>query len=272
MRTMLLGFAATQYLNEMTKNNGSENEIAARLKEGITKEIAVYQRYLDSLEKGSAELGLEVLKDRRILNSLETVKERWKPFREGISDSMNDRITPEQRRKSLEAASLWKAGELVEAINETVVLLNNTSNRKISFAIVTETTMLLFLMCFFGLALVFIRKIIHPVRVVSLVMEDIAAGAGALTTRLDVSTEDEPGRLSGSFNKFTERIGMMIADAAELAALLAGSSKILLAEAQGMSANAQNQAATAEEKISSIEIAESITSINGLTRAECAGN
>ncbi|MBO6849624.1 MAG: methyl-accepting chemotaxis protein, partial [Marinobacter sp.] len=57
-----------------------------------------------------------------------------------------------------------------------------------------------------------IRVLMAPVRKLNLAMENIATGDADLTRRLDDSSEDEFGRLAGSFNSFVENIRSVVSD------------------------------------------------------------
>ena len=68
------------------------------------------------------------------------------------------------------------------------------------------------------------RAILKPLRSATLVMQDIAAGEGDLTRRLEVESQDETGQLATSFNQFLDKLQVIIADVAQATGQLAAAS------------------------------------------------
>ena len=68
-----------------------------------------------------------------------------------------------------------------------------------------------------GLLGMLIGVLLKPMRVLGHTMDDIAAGEGDLTRRLQIDSQDEFGRLAGAFNRFVERIHASISEVASAA-------------------------------------------------------
>ncbi len=76
---------------------------------------------------------------------------------------------------------------------------------------------------------------------------------GNLTTRVEVRSEDEIGRMMTSFNEFVNRIHEVIKEVALSSEQLASSSTQLSSSAESFSGNSQSQAAASEEASATIE-------------------
>lgn len=99
--------------------------------------------------------------------------------------------------------------------------------------------------------------IIKPINNAADGLKDIAEGGGDLTTRLVVSTRDEVGQLSESFNKFIEKLHQMITDITQGVETLSSSSTEMASIADDMSNSADqtsqraNAVAAASEEMNS---------------------
>ena len=109
-----------------------------------------------------------------------------------------------------------------------------------------------------GIAIYFVSgTIIKPINNAADSLKDIAEGEGDLTTRLDVSTRDEVGQLSESFNKFIEKLHQMITDIMQGVETLSSSSAEMASIADDMSNSADqtsqraNAVAAASEEMNS---------------------
>jgi methyl-accepting chemotaxis protein len=87
-----------------------------------------------------------------------------------------------------------------------------------------------------GLAIYFVSgAIIKPINNAAAKLKDIAEGEGDLTTRMDVTTRDEVGQLSESFNIFIEKLHQMITDITQGVETLSSSSTEMASIANEMS-------------------------------------
>ncbi len=89
-------------------------------------------------------------------------------------------------------------------------------------AIVTSTIVLaaimLVVLSLVGLALS--NSIVRPIQRIKDNLDDIAAGEGDLTHRLQITSQDELGELASSFNRFVEKIHGMVSQMVEVASQL----------------------------------------------------
>jgi len=69
-----------------------------------------------------------------------------------------------------------------------------------------------------------VEGIVGPLHLAHATMEDIAAGEGDLTRRLEVRSEDEIGQLAGAFNRFVERVHRTVRTVEEGVGTLNGAS------------------------------------------------
>ncbi|NWA25342.1 cache domain-containing protein [Pseudomonas gingeri] len=60
------------------------------------------------------------------------------------------------------------------------------------------------------------NSILRPLQLMRLSLDDIAAGEGDLTRRLDITSEDELGQLAGSFNRFVDKIHGLVRQISEM--------------------------------------------------------
>ena len=58
--------------------------------------------------------------------------------------------------------------------------------------------------------------ILRPLQLMKLSLDDIAAGEGDLTRRLEITSEDELGQLAGSFNRFVDKIHGLVRQISEM--------------------------------------------------------
>ena len=99
-------------------------------------------------------------------------------------------------------------------------------------------------------------EVVRPIAAVNAALHDIAAGAGDLTQRLEVTSKDEIGTLCVNFNKFVDKLnGSMLRVASTTAGLAAAAEKLSVNTAQfakGGEEQAQQatQAAAAVEQMS----------------------
>ena len=60
------------------------------------------------------------------------------------------------------------------------------------------------------LAFWLVRRLLSPLKLLRTEMDEVAAGDGDLTRRLQVLRNDEAGQLASSFNRFVERVHGLI--------------------------------------------------------------
>ncbi|MBN2418888.1 MAG: methyl-accepting chemotaxis protein [Deltaproteobacteria bacterium] len=91
-----------------------------------------------------------------------------------------------------------------------------------------------------GFVLMFTRSIINPIRDVIFRVKDIAEGEGDLTSRIEISNNDEMGELAQWLNKFLDNLHKMVRNISENSITLNSSSTELLNLSAKMSEDADN--------------------------------
>ncbi|ATX82885.1 Methyl-accepting chemotaxis protein [Mariprofundus ferrinatatus] len=130
-----------------------------------------------------------------------------------------------------------------------------------------------------GLNVILNHIVVNPVVSLSNRLKDIAEGEGDLTQRVEVSGNDEIGRLGASFNTFTAKIQETISAISSNSHTLSGAAEELTSVSQQMGANAEETSAQAgvvagaSETISNNvqTVASGIEELSATTR-EIAGN
>lgn len=66
------------------------------------------------------------------------------------------------------------------------------------------------------------NTILRPLQLMKVNLDDIAAGEGDLTRRLEITSQDELGELAGSFNRFVDKIHGLVRQITEMTSQLTG--------------------------------------------------
>jgi methyl-accepting chemotaxis protein len=106
------------------------------------------------------------------------------------------------------------------------------------------------------------RTVTKPLQDTLAMLEDIAAGDGDLTKRLQVDSQDEIGQLGRQFNCFVETIHELVLSVKESAIQLNQAVNEISLGNQNLSARTQDQASAIEETSSAIEEMTSSVKIN----------
>jgi methyl-accepting chemotaxis protein len=134
---------------------------------------------------------------------------------------------------------LGKAGEsTVGAVQDTA---DSLLLWQVGFASLAGLIILVALCAFFLL------RVIHPIRGLTLTMEDIASGEGDLTRRLPENEKDEVGQLGVAFNHFVGKIQSTIAQAGTSTDRLAAAAEQLSRVAHENSAGVNAQRSETEQ-------------------------
>jgi methyl-accepting chemotaxis protein len=135
--------------------------------------------------------------------------------------------------------------ELIRAENGFTLSLNNkasTAQRSSMLAFIFQFAITLILIVV--LSTVFSRLIIRPINTVGGALKRIAEGNGDLTIESQVTSKDELGALSHSFNSFTDSLSKMLSDVRSAAGALDSVGSKLAQDMQ--------QTAAAETEVSTI--------------------
>jgi len=110
-------------------------------------------------------------------------------------------------------------------------------------AIISGITMSIFL----------ISSIVGPMGKALAAMKDIAEGEGDLTQRLEVKGTDETAQVATAFNKFAEKIQVVVVKAKEASMFISSSSQQISTGNLNLSQRTEEQASSLEETASSME-------------------
>jgi methyl-accepting chemotaxis protein len=161
--------------------------------------------------------------------------------------------TTEKDIKTVLAKESSKVTALISDVLSTVSAKNDTAIKR-SIARIVESSKIakartMQLVSIFGgglgamlllvIGFMVVRLVIKPIERVAAGLEDIAQGEGDLTTRLDVGSEDEIGRLAKWFNVFMEKLQGIIKDISLNAASLTGSAEELSSLSAQMSSGSE---------------------------------
>lgn len=164
------------------------------------------------------------------------------------------------------------AGLVIE-LDEVEGLATVNTMRNIIIGAIVGTLLLII-----GLSIFIVKKLLHQVKSVNNMLEDIAEGDGDLTKRMLVQTRDEFGKLSNLFNKFAEKIRGIISKVLDNVKSIAVSSnqissameesnrsmELINSKVTSISDALQNNASIVEEANASIEeLASSSTVVAG---------
>lgn len=99
----------------------------------------------------------------------------------------------------------------------------------------------------------FSKTIVQPIEDVTNFMKEIGSGQGDLTSRIEIFSDDETGRLSENFNIFVEGIRAIIVDIIETSSELRNEAEKMNELSKVFSDSSREQAAASEEVTSSVE-------------------
>ncbi|WDP89020.1 MAG: HAMP domain-containing protein [Desulfobacter sp.] len=212
-----------------------------------------------------------LMKNRTMLSKVETAS----LGKFGETRDVIDTIGTQSDELSQSYISL--AQKEAEKVNRLAKESKDTVSSMIKVSIIFFIAVLLVLV---AVSAVVVGALVKPINNAADGLRDISEGEGDLTTRLTVSTKDEVGLLSESFNKFIEKLHQMITDIKQGVETLSSSSTEMASIADDMS-NSSDQtsqradavAAASEEmnsNMSSVAAAMEESSINLNTVASAA--
>jgi len=102
-------------------------------------------------------------------------------------------------------------------------------------------------------SLVVVHRLIKPLLRTNQLMEELSSGEGDLTVRLDVSTKDEIGRLSVSFNNFMEKLQEIIARVKEASDSIYHATEEVSSGSEDLSSRTNEQAASITQTSTTLE-------------------
>jgi methyl-accepting chemotaxis protein len=117
-------------------------------------------------------------------------------------------------------------------------------------------------------SLLLANTITKPLKATLAMLQDIAAGEGDLTKRLDIKSKDEVGQVADEFNRFVETIHELVLSVRESATQLNHAVNEISIGNQNLSSRTQDQASAIEETSSAIEEMTSSVKINAKHASE----
>lgn len=202
MRTMLLGLYALEYAENTEDGQGTATKETEQL---LRNELEQYEQIMNALVNGDPTYGIKSNGDPQIVQAILDLNERMGQYTAQIHEVLEDPASGAEK----EIAS--HAVPLKNEINEVVLLYQANYDEKIETLKAIEGMILLTGALFLVLGIVLSgRLIVKPLNTLLGRMEDIAAGEGDLTARVDIHTNDEFQHLGNAFNEFVGKIHQMV--------------------------------------------------------------
>ncbi|MBB2496343.1 methyl-accepting chemotaxis protein [Aquipseudomonas ullengensis] len=111
----------------------------------------------------------------------------------------------------------------LDGIEAQVAEVQEAIDERISTILTSVAVIAALMLVVFGIAgLALSNAFLRPLQRIKDNLDDIAAGEGDLTRRLQVTSDDELGQLAGSFNRFVEKVHGLVRQIAELTTQLTG--------------------------------------------------
>ncbi len=151
--------------------------------------------------------------------------------------------------------------QLQEQIDNLVIELNGRVETDSALLVEdAEASMLLNASLALGAILLFAaivfaihRSVTRPLRRTVAALQDVAAGDGDLSRRLEVGSGDEVGQLAEAFNQFSGKVGALVDEVADCATQLSAAACQMDRVAVGTNEDIQNQYSQIDQVVASIE-------------------
>ncbi len=155
------------------------------------------------------------------------------PVMQQLQEQVDDLIFERNERVETDSAALVEDAEASILINATLAL----------------AAMLLFA----AIVIAIHRSVTRPLRQTVAALQDVAAGDGDLSRRLEVGSGDEIGQLAEAFNRFSGKVGGLVDRVAGCAAQLSAAAYQMDRVAAGTNDDIRNQYAQIDEVVASID-------------------
>ncbi len=226
---------ATQRLVKLEISGKNSDQLIAKL-DGI----------IAGLISGSAQLDLPAADDIVFLSTMGDVSTAWSGLKQTIYEYRND--------KNLQDKLIQQSESYFELTNKAVFEAENYSKGNVlRMQILQGLLFAVNLVILSGIVYTSRKKIAGPLSIIIARARDLTAGEGDLHARIDVTTNDELGELSGLFNHFINDIQDVVRVVKEISESLASASGEMSASTMNFSESSQSNAATAEEVSASME-------------------
>lgn len=199
MRTMLLGFYTTQYLD--AENTGNK-DLKNTSKQMIESELENYKKIFNALVAGDNELNISQNTDKNIVDKLNAIRPDVDKYINSIEEILSNKNVS-ANKKFISANTLGIKNE----IHSVVQMYQKSYDEKITNLKRLELSILVIGIIILALSLIISRKsIVLPIKELTIRLKDISHGDGDLTKEIQINSNDEIGELSTHFNKFVDTI------------------------------------------------------------------
>ena len=190
---------------------------AAGIRGEMSRYIGEYDRTLEGLDHGDAELRLRPAVDPEVRRTLDHVKVLWAGYRSDVL-AVSDAATPEERAAAETKVAVEVNGYAAQ-VNELVSAYDEANLGKIGLAErVGIGVLLVALVIFVGSSYLIITQILRPLAALTLSFARVAGREGDLRQQLHAEREDEIGRIVGCFNSFVGDLRRIVQEAQECSA------------------------------------------------------
>ncbi len=207
MRTILLGYLGTSYVQALSKNNTAE---AAALRKQLKTEYLKYTRILNGLINGDRELGLVKTTDPAILSLIENWKTKWNTFDRSLQSILDSGTSLSKKMKELETIKVTEAVALKNIVHKAVVAYTQESNRLLLQAKKFIFAILGALILMGAIMIIIIRGNLLPIRKLLIVMK--ALENRDLTMRAEIKGKTEISELSHALDSMAEEFDSLLTD------------------------------------------------------------
>ena len=243
------GFLVTMSILESQKDDGLLVNLAGRqrmLSQRMSKEFFAFLVTGDEALKGKIEQGIKVFDATmkalsrggsapldmtfsrmaelppappELRERLDAAEKMWGPFQDHLravnrSDLAQDKVLIDTVKQENEV--------LVGVLDALTSEFQKQAEARVSHIILVQEGLTVLGLLILGICLVlYTRSILHPLRQVGAMAQELSSGDADLTRRLPVTTEDEIGRLARDFNAFLETLENLVSQVKEEAEALA---------------------------------------------------
>jgi methyl-accepting chemotaxis protein len=181
--------------------------------------------------------------------------------KENVSDSvMSDVAALAQDNKQVEVGLTQLSDNISINFKSELTTVSTWSQRQRLFGVVL---FLIVMVCAAGVATFTERSITKPLHILASRIEEIAQGDGDLTVRLAVTSKDEVGKVSSSFNLLMEKLQEVMLRVADNAEKLANATTELSTSASELARHSDMQQSQAVEvSTSMLEMALTVTQVS----------
>lgn len=203
MRTMLLGFYTTQYLDA---DNFKNENLKTDSEQMLRSEIENYKKIFNALVDGDKVLDISQNTDKDIVDKLSSIRPSIDKYINSIEEILNNKNVS-TNRKFISDNTLSMKND----INTVVQMYQQNYDAKIINLKRLELSILVIGIIILALSITISTKsIVLPIKKLTRRLKDISDGDGDLTKEIQINSDDEIGELSTHFNKFVDTIRSIV--------------------------------------------------------------